>query len=169
MTVYESHKLKTYAFISVTICFSVPLIILTGFGIVEGGILLTVFIFLDFLILIPLSLISFYLYYFKLWIKFEINEEKFEIIEPHHTKPIYWSEFDNMKLKVKGHHVGLTNVTSRYSVTFWIHFYRNDSKRVIKYLNFTFVKQLNGKQILDLILTYSQNLGKDVILTKRYI
>ena len=169
MEVFESHKFRTYGLIGLTLCFAVPLMIITGFAIVEGCILLSVFIFIDCLVLLPLGLASFYFYYFKLWIRFVIDKEKFEIIGPHHTKSTYWSEFDYMRLKVKGHHIGLTQATTRNRVDFRIHFYRQDSKRIVKYIKFHFFKQLKGRQILDLLLTYSQDLGKDVILTKRYI
>ena len=170
MEVYESHKLRTYAFIGVTIFFAVFLMILTGFGIVLGGIMaLKLFIFIDCLVLLPFGSASFYFYYSKLWIKFVINEEKFEIVGPHYTKSVYWSEFDHMRLKVKGHHVGFTQATTRNRVDFKIHFYRKDSKRIVKYIKFHFFKQSKGSQILDLILTYSQDLGKDVILTKKYM
>jgi len=72
-------------------------------------------------------------------------------------------------LKVKGNKIGLTQATTRDRVNFKIHFYRKDSKRIVKYIKFHFFKQLKGRQILDLILTFSQDKGKDVILTKRYI
>jgi hypothetical protein len=169
MEVYESHKLRTYGLIGLTLCFAVPLMVFTGFAIVEGGIFLTAFIFIDCLVLLPLSLMSFYFYYFRLWIKFVIDNEKFEIIGPHQKKTMYWSEFDNMRLKVKGTKIGLIQATSRDRVNFRIHFYRGDSKRIVKFIKFHFFKQEKGRQILDLILNFSQELGKDVILTKRYI
>jgi len=169
MEIYESHKFRTYGLIGLTLCFTVPLMIFTGFAIVEGGLFLKAFIFIDCLVLLPLGFMSFYFYYFKLWISFVIDEEKFEIIGPHSTKSVYWSEFDKMRLKVSGHHIGLVQATSRYRVDFRIHFYRQDPKRLVKYIKFHFYKQLNGKQILDFILTFSQDKGKDVILTKKDI
>jgi len=169
VTIDEFHRFRTYSFIGLTLCFTVFLMILTGFGIAEGGMMLQAFISIDCLVLIPLGLGSFYFYYFRLWIKFVINEEKFEIVGPHYTKSVYWSEFAHMRLKVKGNKVGFTQATSRDRVNFKIHFYRKDSKRIVKYIKFHFFKQSKGRQILDLILTYSQDLGKDVILTKRYI
>ncbi len=170
MEVYESHKLRTYAFIGVTIFFAVFLMILTGFGIALGGIMaLKIFVPIDCLVLIPLGSASFHFYYSKLWIKFLINEEKFEIVGPHYTNSVYWSEFDHMRLKVKGHKTGFIQATSRARVDFKIHFYRKDSKRIVKDIKFHFFKQSKGGEILNLILTHSQNLGKDVILTKRYM
>lgn len=170
MEVYESHKLRTYAFIGVTLFFTAFLMVLTVFGIFLGGIMaLQILVPIDCVVLIPFGCLSFHFYNSKLWIKFVIDEEKFEIVVPHYTKSVYWSEFDHMRLKVKGHHVGWIDAASRSRVDFWIHFYRKDSKKVVKYINFHFFKHSNGGQILDLILTYSQNLGKDVILTRKYI
>ena len=169
VTIDEFHKFRTYSFIGLTLCFTVFLMILTGFGIAEGGMMLQAFISIDCLVLIPLGLGSFYFYYFRLWIKFVIDEEKFEIVRPHSKKTILWSEFDIMKLKVKGRHYGLTEATTRRRVDFKIRLFHQGSKKNLRYIHFAFIKQSNGETILNAILTYSQDKGKDVILTKRYM
>jgi len=168
MEVYESHKLRVYSFIGILLCLAVFFITITILVSPEEMLFLA-FIFMDCLILIPLGLFSFYFYYTNLWKKFVIDEEKFEIIGPHSKKTIVWSEFDNMKLKVKGHHYGLTQTTTRRSVDFKIRLFHKDSKKILRYIHFWFVKQSNGEAILNSILTYSQDKGKDIILTKRYI
>lgn len=168
MEVIEFHKARTYAIIGLTLCFTVFLMTITGLMIVEGGIFIIFFIFIDCLILIPLGLMSFYFYYFKLWTKFVIDNEKFEIIGPHQKKSVYWSEFDYMRLNVKGRHIGFTQTTSRHSVSFKIRLFRKE-KKFLRKISFWFVKQSNGDAILDSILKYSQDMGKDVILNKRYM
>ncbi len=168
MEVYESHKFRTYAFIGIILCLAVFFITITILASPEETLFLA-FIFMDCLILIPLGLYSFYFYYTNLWKKFVIDEEKFEIVRPHSKKTILWSEFDIMKLKVKGRHYGLTEATTRRRVDFKIRLFHQGSKKNLRYIHFAFIKQSNGETILNAILTYSQDKGKDVILTKRYM
>ena len=60
MEVYESHKLRTYAFIGVTLFFTVFLMVLTFFLFFLGGIMaLQIIVPIDCLILIPLGSLSF--------------------------------------------------------------------------------------------------------------
>lgn len=146
-------------FIILTIAFSgFPGVAFIYFLIFEGVLLA---------IIVPLSV---YAYSRNKWVRYVLSNEKFMIIKPKKIRfEISWSEFDAMKLKALGKEIGSLKPIElqRRTNVFKIKFLIGPDQQIIKSIKFAILNRAKARQLMDAIIEYTTNKGKDVILKKR--
>ncbi|MFX1316482.1 MAG: hypothetical protein ACFE9T_11500 [Promethearchaeota archaeon] len=172
----ESNEVEIYRYLGtkqlialsciIVVVLAVPLGL---FSMAPGGFFFLVLIVL-LIIVAFIGLLGYYTYTRNKWIRFVISNERFMLIKPKKVKfEIHWSEFEVMKLKVLGEEIGSLKPRKmqRRTNMFKIKLLRKSDQRVIKDVKFAWPNRREARQIMDLIIEYATNMGRDVILKKR--
>ncbi len=124
---------------------------------------------LGFLVLCPLSALSFYEYSNNLRKKFSISVEEIKLQKTHKLIKIRWDEFDILRVKIKGEFFMDFSAIYRDYTKFRILCIDQKSNKTIQSFNFRFYNRMKGKEVLDLLIKFAQLKNKELKLKKKYM
>ena len=163
--VTEQKRLRVYSQIILTIFFVIFFITLASL-VPEY---LYMFSGLGFLVLCPLSALSFYEYTNNLRKKFSISVEEIKLQKTHKLIKIRWDEFDILRVKIKGEFsMDFTAIYREYT-KFRILCIDQKSNKTIQSFNFRFYNRKKGKEVLDLLINFAQRKNKELKLKKKHM
>jgi len=166
--VTEQKRLRVYSQIILTIFFVIFFITLASL-VPEY---LSLLFGLGFLVLCPLSALSFYEYNNNLRKKFSITVEEIKLQKTHKLIKIRWDEFSILKIKIKGEFsVDFPSNSAIYRdyTKFRILCIDQKSNKTIQSFKFRFYNKMKAKEVLNILVKFAQIKNKEVILKKKHM